>query len=479
MTTDIPSRVMTALRWTASLRFAGQFFSWFVTLIVIRILSPEDYGLLAMGTVITSLLTLLNTLGTGAVLVQKPNLAEETRRKVFGVVIVVNLAYFVGLQLAAPVVAAFYGEPSVEPVLRALALQFLLLIFEALPLAKLERAIEFKRMSIVDLVTLIVGSVTTLTMALLGFGVWALVIGNLVTISTKMIGLNLITRCLVRPSFDWSGMAKDFRFGIFVCLDRALGFVFMESDKFIGGRLLGAQALGYYAVASHIASLPIQKLAGLINSVAFPAFSRAHESLSEVAPYLQKAMRMMAIVAFPVFWGIASVSHELIEVVLGEKWLPAAPLIQVLALVMPVRMIGNILSPMLWGVGRPDVSATNFLIAAVVMAAAFVVGVRFGPIGLAYAWTSVYPVVFLVTLFRASKVVGARVSLLVQQIVPAVLCAGAMAVAVALCRDLLPEDMPALARLPVLVPFGAAVYVAGLAAAFRSDMLELVGLLRR
>jgi O-antigen/teichoic acid export membrane protein len=407
---DIRGKVMSALRWSAAARFLGQAVSWAITILVIRLLSPGDYGLMAMAMVLVSFLVLLNTLGLDAVLVQDKALDEQMRRKIFGIVIVANVLFFLLLFLGAGVVADFYGEPVLAPIVRVLSLQFLLLIFETLPQAKLERDIDFARRSVVDFATLVLGSLTTLALALAGQGVWALIWGTLATNATRMLGLNLIARNLVWPSFDWRGMRKHLVFGGFVTGDRGLWFLFSESDKLIGGKLLGHQLLGYYAVASQVASLPIHKITGLLNSVAFPAFSHAHAHTSQetVQGYLLKATRIIGIAAFPVFFGISCTAEPIIACLLGEKWLPAAPLLQLLGVVMPFRLLSNIFPPLLWGVGHPGASAFNLLIAAILMPAAFLFGTRWGVIGLAYAWLCMYPLVFFVTALRTCRVVGAR-----------------------------------------------------------------------
>jgi teichuronic acid exporter len=406
---DIRAKVMSALRWSAAARFLGQAVSWAITILVIRLLSPGDYGLMAMAMVLVSFLVLLNTLGLDAVLVQDKTLDEPMRRKVFGVVVVVNFLFFLLLFFGAGTVAGFYREPMLTPIVQVLSLQFLLLIFETLPQSKLERDIDFAGRSVVDFTTLVLGSLTTLALALAGEGVWALIWGTLATNATRMLGLNLIARNLVWPSFDWRGMRKHLAFGGFVTGDRGLWFLFSESDKLIGGKLLGHQLLGYYAVASQVAALPIHKISGLLNSVAFPAFSHAHANTSQetVQGYLLKATRILGIAAFPVFFGLSCTAEPIIACLLGDKWLPAAPLLQLLGVVMPFRLLSNIFPPLLWGVGHPGTSASNLLIAAILMPIAFVFGTRWGVIGLAYAWLGAYPLVFLATAVRTCAVVGA------------------------------------------------------------------------
>ena len=402
---DIRLKVLTALSWTATARFISQLFSWVITIVVIRLLSPSDYGLMAMAVFSLSFLYLLNTFGLDAVLVQKRDLDAITQRQVFGILILLNMFFFLLLFLAAVPIAKFFGEPRLVAIIRVLSFQFVVLIFETLPRAQLERQIDFKNMSIVDLITMMLGSLITLILAFSGLGVWALVFGSLTTVATRTVGLNIIAPCWCWPSFSLRGMHQSISFGGFATVDRGLWFLFSEIDKFIGGKLLGKELLGFYAVANHLASLPITKVASLINAVALPAFSQAQNDLEKVGSYLLKAVRVMSIVAFPIFLGMSSVAPELVELFLGGKWRDASLPLQILSLVMPLRMVSILLPPLLWGVGQPRVSATNHLIAAVTMSVAFYVGAGWGPAGLALAWLSAYPLVFLVSVIRALRVV--------------------------------------------------------------------------
>jgi O-antigen/teichoic acid export membrane protein len=262
---------------------------------------------------------------------------------------------------------------------------------------------------------MLVGSLATLALAILGMGVWALVWGNLLTIVTRVIGLNTIAPGRYRPRFSLSGMKHHFRFGRMMLADNTLWFVFSEFDKFIAARLFGAEQLGYYAVSQQIATLPINKLAGLIKSIAFAGFSEVQTDAATVRTYLLTAMRIASIVVFPVFFGLAAVADELVPVVLGDQWAPATTLLKVLAFVMPLRMIVILFPPVLWGIGRPDVSAGNWLFAAVFMPAALVLGAVWGGItGLAVAWLCAFPVVFFFFLAWTARLLALPVSRLLR-----------------------------------------------------------------
>ena len=407
---DIRTKVLIALRWTTLSKFLGQLVSWAVTVYVIRILSPDDYGLMAMASVPIIFFYLLNSAGLDAVLVQKRDLSEHLRAQVFGIVILVNLLLFLVFLGAAPWIAAFYDEPRLTAIVRVLGFQFVLLAFETLPQSELERDIDFGRRSIVELVTIVAGSLTAWTLARAGFGVWTLVWGSLTTTAIRMVGLNLAQPSLRWPRFSLEGMRSDLLFGRSVTVDRALRFTLADSDRFIGGKLFGNVLLGYYAVANDLASLPINKLTGLINSIALPAFARAQLTPAGARSYLLTVTRLMSLLAFPFFLGMSSIAPELTALLLGPKWQAAAVPLQLLSLVMPLRMLMNAFQPFLWGVGRPDTSASTFLIGALTMPVAFLVGAQWGPVGLSLAWALVYPLVFLGSIAYAQSLTGVLVT---------------------------------------------------------------------
>lgn len=478
---DIRSKVMSALRWSAAARFLGQAVSWGITIMVMRLLSPGDYGLMAMAMVLVSFLVLLNTFGLDAVLVQEKEMDEQVRRKIFGIIIVLNTLFFAILFFGAGAAAHFYNEPPLKPIVQVLSIQFLLLIFETLPQSELERDMHFAGRSIVDFTTLIIGSLTTLILALLDYGVWALIWGTVVTNAARMVGLNIICRNQVWPSFSWRGLGAHLSFGAFVTADRGLWYFFSESDKFIGGKLLGNQLLGYYAAASQLASMPINKISGLLNSIAFPAFSHvhAHTNTETVRSYLLKATRILGIAAFPVFFGISVTAEPTIAALLGEKWLPAAPILQILGVVMPFRLMSNIFPPLLWGIGCPRTSASNFAIAAILMPIAFYTGTRWGIVGLAYAWLCMYPVVFFITAYRTCVAVGLSVVDYLTQMLRPVAAGMIMYAFVVFCQQYVFGSVGDWLYLIQLVILGALSYAGAMLVIDRQGLQETLELIRR
>jgi len=470
------ARVIAAVGWTASGRFLGQLVAWAVTFVVIRILSPEDYGLLAMATVLTGFAGLFSEFGLSWALVHARELDTQTLRRAFGLVIAVNGALSAFVFAIAPLVAAFFGEDRLTDIVRVLGIQFLIIAPGVIPDSMLQRNLEFKWRSLVELSSTIAGAATTLGLALTGFGVWSLVYGSLLMAAWRTIGINLAHPFLHSPSFVFRGLGKLFAFGGYVALSKFLMFLYLSADTAIGGRVLGKEQIGYYSVGMNLASLPLLRITVMLNEIAFPAFARLQDERERVGDILLQSVRLLSMFAFPVFWGIAAVAPEIVNVFLGAKWAPAILPLQLLSLVMPVRMIGQLMSPTLQGVGKVKLVVLNQLFACLVMIAAFLVGVQFGIVGLSLAWVIAFPVIFLVNLTTWLPVVRLRATQLLGAMGRSALAGVGMIAAVAGLRSAAGLDGPYALLLLVLV--GAASYVA-LSLAINRDALRGVLLLFR
>ena len=167
---DIKSKVLSALRWTAAARFSAQLITWSITLVVIRILDPSDYALMAMSEVVFSLLLMTSSTGFESALIQAKEVSRLQVRQIFGTIILLNAVLFAALFLVAPWIGAYYRDPRIVSICRVLGAGFLLVPLIAVPSALLSRDIDFKRKSIVELVAAVLSSVTVLFLAYSGLG---------------------------------------------------------------------------------------------------------------------------------------------------------------------------------------------------------------------------------------------------------------------------------------------------------------------
>lgn len=452
------SQLVTGMAWSAGARLAGQAVIWANTVIVIRLLSPSDYGLMAITSLFVGFVGLLAEAGIGPAIVQVEQIDRKELQNAFGLALIINLGLYLLLFVLAPGAAWFFNEFSLVTIIRLQGLELILRAFATIPDAKLQRDLSFKSRSVVELVSIVAGSVTTLFFAFRGMGVLSLVLGNLLTAMVRMLGVQYFSPFLCRPTLNLAMMGGLLTYGRDWTLTRVLWFFYSQADVLIVGKMLGKDMLGYYSIAMHLASLPVQRVTAIINQVTFPVFARVQDKPAEAGQYLLSGLRLLGFVSFPVLWGISSVAPEIVKVILGEKWLPATSALQIIALVMPATIMVPTVSTVVQSMGRMDVTLRNVCWAAVVMPVAFLIGSGWGTTGIALAWLIAYPLVFLVNMWRAADVLFIRFTDLLATMVRPAIAGGAMYAAVWVTRfALAPSGTIGLASL-VLV--GAATYLA-------------------
>jgi O-antigen/teichoic acid export membrane protein len=471
--------VRSGLYWAAGGRLAAQLVSWAITIVVIRLLSPADYGLLAMATVFIEFFAMMSQFGAGTAVIQAQELDERKLRQVFGFVIVVNGILFLAMIFGAPLVAAFFAEERLTSIVRVLAVPFLLTVLGTIPSSQISRKLDYKSSSLISLGGTIVSSLTTLALALAGAGVWALVWGALAAAVWGAVAPNVVSPFLKWPIFSYRGIRELVLYGGNLTLTRILWFWYSKADAIIAGKLLGKELLGAYSVGMHLANLPTSRLSALVNQVAFPAFARIQDDRARYAASFLLAVRLLSFAVFPALWGMSSVAPELVRVLLGDKWLPAIQPLQLLALIMPVHMFGPFMNTAANGIGRTDVSVKQVLVASVVMPLAFLIGSQWGLVGLALSWVIAFPLVFAVAIRLFVPVVGLRASDVLRAMSPTVLVCAGMYAAVAGVRAFVGAALHDVVLLAVLTATGVAAYAALTAAFNRKGFREAVSMLRR
>lgn len=454
---NLGQRVIDALRWLTLSRALGQLVAWASTLIVIRLLAPDVYGLMAMAMLIIGLLGLCSELGLEAALIQSPTLDRALIEQVFGLTLLVNCGLYLGVFFSAPLVAGFFAEPRLTLIVQVVGLQFLVQAVAAVPLALLQREMRFRRRALLDFCKMLTASLVTLALALAGSGVWSLVWGTLSGLLLEAVGAWISAGRGYRPCFRLRGLGRLAAFGGWVTVSRLLWYVYAHADGFIVGKLLGKEALGLYTVGKQLASLPISKLQNIINEIGFAAFSRLQHEQKQYRIQFLKAVRLLSFCAFPVFFGIAAVAPELVRVILGTTWEDAILPLQMLSLVGPLRMLQSLVMPALMGLGRPDVQVYNLLLACVLLPTAFIIGAQWGVNGVAIAWLIAFPLFLLWVLMRALPILGITLGEFWAAVRPSLLGSTLMLVVVYSLRPALAGN-DELWILAVLIGLGAGIY---------------------
>ncbi len=455
---EVKYRVISSLKWSAVGRIGAQAVSWVVTLVIVRLLSPGDYGLMASAMVVVGFAMLIHELGIIPALINAKEVHSGLIRQCLGFVILLNVALFGLVYGTASWCGAFFEEASLVPVIQVLAVTLLINAASSVPSALLRRQIDFKSLSIVGMIAGIAGSATSLGMAFTGAGVWALVGGQVVGRIVNTVGVLWVSPERWLPSFRFAGLGSHLRYGATVTGQRLLSHLNSQADVIIIGKLLGTTQLGVYFVAVQVSFLPISKLVPLLNLVAFPAFSRLQEDAELAGNYFLRAVRIALFITIPMLWGLSAVAHDFVTVIMGPTWTPAIPLLEVIAFAAPVAVAMLMLPPLLNGMGRPDIGLQNAVTSIVVVPTCILIGLQWGLIGASFGFAAGYTILTAINLWRSLGVIRAGLWDFVVTVWP-VVCAGALMYGIVKSVDhLLLSGLDPLPKLALLVLTGVAAY---------------------
>jgi O-antigen/teichoic acid export membrane protein len=440
-------------------RLLTQLFLWGVTLTVAGLLRPFDYGLMTWGTLFVGLADLLAEAGVGKALVQRQELGPDDLAEGFTACLLLSVAFFGLLQLLAGPAADSLATPEFAPLLRVLALLVLLLPFRSLPLAVLERELRLGRQSGVHVASALAQAGLVLALALLGYGYWALAFGALAGRGLETAVLAYLSGWrprLRRPGRRARGL---FAFGLHVSLGSLLWFVYSNCDFAVVGKVVGAAALGSYALAFQLISLPVQKLTANVNQVVYQVFCRLQHDRARVRDWYVRLTVLLGFLGVPTLAGMALVADDAFAVALGERWREAVLPFQLLSLVGILMVFSYSLPPLFNALGRPDVNFKYTLLCTLLFPPAFTLGgLAHGVIGTCVVWLTLYPALVAGLVWSTRQLTGLRPLGLLGAQVPVLAAALFMTAAVLGVRWSLQGLLPAGARLGVCVGAGVLVY---------------------
>jgi O-antigen/teichoic acid export membrane protein len=476
---SLKQTVLSAVGWATATRLMAQLANWAMTLASVRFLHPQDYGLMAVTMAMTGFLQSVSYVGITNAIVQSRGIGEDDMRSLFGLVLMINAACLSLLCGLAYPVSWFYREPRLIPLLQFASLSFVAIALQAIPRAILEKRLDLKTVTRIDLVANIAGGALVLLLAWAGAGVWALLFGMLSTFALRAIGFSLARPYFPRPRFTLANLSQILQTGGLCAVDNVLWMIHTSSDVFIIGKMLGADILGIYSVSKYVAALPVEKLALVINPIAFPAFARVQDDRGEALRYLAKAARLLAFLGFPMLLGVAATSPQIVAIALGAKWTAAATPLAILAMGMALRPVGFVIRSFLVGIGEFLASVKNQLVATVLFPAAFIIGSHWGIVGVCAAWLVAYPIQFLGLLRRVALVSGTSTASLIIPLLSPLAGSLIMYAAVRLASSLLPAGLGTWSTLLYLVATGVVVYFSYAFLFLRPLVAELAALARR
>jgi PST family polysaccharide transporter len=461
------------------MKWAIQLVSWASTVIIARLLTPADYGLMGMAAVYLGLVALVNEFGLTAAILRGRDLTDSQIAQIGGFGVALGVV-FCGISVGAAIpIAHFYGEPAVRVIVTVLSLNFIFSSASVLPRSLLARDLDFRRLAWIDGATNIIQMTCTIVLAFLGFRYMALVFGSLVGRIAGALLANFTRPHRIAWPRQFRAISESVMVGWHVVVGRVSWYTYQNADFAIVGRVLGKVALGAYTIGWEIATLPVERVSALVGQVTPGVFSSVQADRPALRRYYLAVVEGLAFITFPGAVGISLTAPLLVPVLLGEKWAAAILPLQLLAFYAGLRSIDTVTPQVLIYTGHSRQSMWYTVLAAVVLPLLFLFGARWGAAGVALVWIVAYPAVVSPIYRLVFRILELSPRSYLRALWPAASGTALMAVAVLAVRYSLPGDLDIRTKLVSEITVGAATYAIAMLTFHRRRIAAAIAPLRR
>ena len=468
--TNLKSKTLSSLAWKFAERCGAQGIQFVVSIILARLLTPADYGLIGLITVFLAIAMVFAQSGLGQALVQHKEIDHEEFSTVFYFSMVFSIVLYLILFLCAPLIAGFYNEPKLTAIVRVLGTTVIIGAVNSVQQAYVQKTMQFKRFFYSTLTGTLISAIIGVAMAYAGYGVWALVGQQISNQAINTVVLWFTVKW--RPNFVFSvkkGL-QLFSYGWKLLCSALLDTVYNNLYSLIIGKFYSAADLGYYNRGKQFPMLLIQNINSSIDSVLFPVLSEAQDDKERLKSMVRRSIVTSTFIIFPCMAGLAAVATPLTKLLLTDKWLPAVPFIQFCCFTYAFWPIHTANLQAIKATGRSDIFLKLEIIKKVIGVIALCVSIPFGLY--AMMWASCITAV-LSSFINASpnkKLLGYSYLEQLKDIMPSFLLSMLMC-GVTLSLNFL--HLGSLVTMLLQVIVGAAIYI-GLAKLFKLECFTYI-----
>lgn len=425
--------------------------------ILAHLLAPEYFGLVALATLTIDYLSVLNDLGLGSALIQRREEIDEPANIAFTINILAGIILTTITFIVAPYAAKFFHEPQVTAILRWLGFTFLLSSFGSVHNVLLQRELNFQKRVIPELGNTVVKAIISIGLALAGFGVWALVIGQLV--GTGIASFLLWTLLPWRPKFSWNPtIARElFTYGFSIMANNALTIWEQNFDYFVIGLIYTPTALGVYTLAYRLPQALVLSILWTMTAVLFPAFSSLQDQKDALKKSFLSVLRYVELLVTPLCLGMFIAADPLIRVIFGEQWVDAIPILRVLSLYAWAVSIGYHVGDIYKAIGRPDILIKMSIPMFIIRVFLLWLGAQYSLVGVALGHLAAMIIESVIRYFVASHFLKITIMEVIKELT-AFAC-GAVLVVFALIALYFTQKSLPITQLIIVVAAGAAGYL--------------------
>lgn len=463
--------------WTALAQFVTQGMTFAITVVLARLLSPEAFGTVAMATVVISIGAIFQDVGLGYAVIHRSEIHEDDLSTIFWVNAGAGLILAAIVFAGAPLVAGFYGQPVVAPVLRVLSFWFLVGALLPTQVTILTRNLEFRALAVRQMGGVFAGGAVGIWMAIAGFGIWSLVGQTLAITASHVLIVWLASQWRPSLRFDFARLRLFWGYGIRVTGTQLVKNLARSSDRLLVGKYLGSGPLGYYQIAANWMMFPQIIINEIVGRVAFPTLARRQDDLQKVRHGFLVTTRIIAILILPMMAGVIVIAPELISVIYGPKWATSIVLIQFLAVVGARQGVLVMTGPVFQALGRVDFQLKWEMFSLGSMIAAVAVGLPFGLAAVAGFSAAMAILTTPILLRELCRTINLPTGDWLRSLAPAAKLTVVVTVVMAAVRhgSLLSGLPPALVLLATTI-IGLAAYAAAAMLLARRDLADLLDL---
>ncbi|MCS4034707.1 PST family polysaccharide transporter [Salinibacter ruber] len=455
---EFREKTLLGLSWSVFAQVGKQAFRFIFAVILARLLSPREFGLVGMVMIFTGFAGLFSDLGLGAALVQKQGITEKHKSSVFWLNVGVGTLLTAIFVAGAPLVAEFYDEPLLVPITMVLGANFFIGGLSSVHQTLFRKKIDFKSLAVVEIASIVGGGTLGIWMAYTGFGVWSLVAKGLASSALTASLLWIMSPWIPRLTFDWEATKDLMGFSLNLLGEKSINYWVRKGDDILIGKVLGSDALGLYTKAYGVMLLPTRQISGVVSRVMFPSLSTIQENTDRVRRVFFRMTRTIALLTFPMMLGLLAVAESFVIGVFGSQWSEMIPILQVFCVIGLMQSVGTLKGNLFLSQGRSDLMFRLGLFIKPMLLTGIIVGLQWGVVGVAYGYATAVLLATYPEWRYAGQLVGFTYGDLAYELSGIFACATGMAAGVYALGFALPPEWPHWLRLLTQVPTGVVVY---------------------
>lgn len=467
--------VISNLVWRFAERCGAQLVSFIVSIVLARILAPEDYGTIALVTVFTAILQVFVDSGLGTALIQKKDADEIDFSSVFYFNFVVCLILYLGMFAAAPFIADFYGDVTLVPVIRILSLTIVISGVKGIQQAYVSRNMLFKRFFFSTIGGTIFSAVLGIAMAYVGFGIWALVAQQLSNTFIDTLILWITVRWRPTKSFSWTRLKYLLSFGWKLLVSSLLDTAYNNLRNLIIGKMYSSSDLAFYNQGDKFPKVIVTNINASIDSVLLPTMSSAQDDKERVKQMTRRAIKTSTYVMAPLMMGLAFCAEPIVSLVLTDKWLPCVPFLRIFCITYMFWPVHTANLNAINAMGRSDWFLRLEIIKKIMGMTILLSTMWFGVMAMAYSLLLSSVLSQIINSWPNRKLLGYGYLEQVRDFAPGILLAVIMGICVYFISFL---HLPTIVTLLIQFIVGAAIYI-GVSAILKLEEFEyLLGMVK-